>query len=133
MLLNIRRESRLLQDIKDVRDEIKMINGVLADQVECLNSPSLSHFFEPPKHTSAKSQLVFDPKPHPFHDATKFLVEAKADFEVMETHAKKIEEGVSISYGKLVRTNASLAEPSHATKTNARKPMGGTLVQRRSR
>jgi hypothetical protein len=133
-LLNIRLESKLLREIKDVRDEIKMINAVLDDQVECLNSSALSHFFEPPRqHTNAKSQLVPDAKSHPFYDAIKFLMEAKADFEVMETDAKKIEEGVSIRYSKLVRTNTSLAGPSHATETNARKPMGGTLVQRSSR
>lgn len=82
-----------------------MIQVVLGSQLECLRpTTALLEFFDlPDPDLYGRSRGELDPirkemiaaGESVFPDAIKLLEEAKADFEVMETHARDVEEGVS--------------------------------------
>ncbi len=77
-------------------DEIKMIKAVLFDQIETLSSTSLLRFFQG-KEKCEEAHLVEQVAigKSAFPDPIKLLHATKADFDVMETHSKEIEDAVS--------------------------------------
>ncbi|KAI9644764.1 hypothetical protein NHQ30_006791 [Ciborinia camelliae] len=108
-LLDIQNESGLLKDIKDIRDEIKMIRAVLADQLKVLknlNCPerSVDSFANLPFRTPSQAATVLFEKHgldgNPAQSSVALLgrvysslEETNEEFEIMESHAKEVEAG----------------------------------------
>lgn len=93
-----------------------MIKAVLCDQIETLSSTSLLRFFQGMEN-AGESYLVEQVAigESAFPDAVKLLKGVKADFEVMETHAKDVEDDVSFLANTSLHSDLDLAEPSHGT------------------
>lgn len=83
----------MLKDIKDVLDEIKMVKAILVDQLSVLDSSCLPEFFPDPHYSDTDRS----PNPRAFKDAKMLLEGINSSFDVMETHAKDVERGVSTS------------------------------------
>ena len=81
VLLNIRGESNLLKEIKDILDEIKMIKAILNDQLVVLTLPCL-------KEIGLMER---------FAEARTLLASIRHSFDVMETHGKDVERGVCLA------------------------------------
>lgn len=87
-LLDIRQESRILKEIKDIVDEIKMIKSVLGHQVEVVRMV---------QELTSKKPIVGEPCNVQENDGEDFtgvltlLGNTKRRIEVMESHAKEVE------------------------------------------
>jgi hypothetical protein len=85
VLLDIREETKLLGEVKDILDEIKMIRSVLADQRKVLDSKGFEELLgEDNDHDN--------PHPHWPRDVLDGICD---NIEIMETHAKSAEDGVT--------------------------------------
>jgi len=103
-LLDIRSESNLLKEVKDILDEIKMILSVLCDQIEILESDGLKEFFKKPAEVSASpsqtppAQITVPTTiSHPFPKVRDLINGTKKNFTAMEAHAKDVEKGVILT------------------------------------
>jgi hypothetical protein len=83
VLLDIREETKLLGEVKDILDEIKMIRSVLADQRKVLDSKSMEELLGSNDNDN----------PHP-NWPQDVLNGVRNNIEIMETHAKSAEDGV---------------------------------------
>lgn len=95
-LLDILKESKLLKEIKDILDEIKMIKSVLKDQHNVVRA--LQNIVEGRSSFVSVSSLA-DFEQHKFGDVLSLLSETECSFDVMESHAKEVEKGVSARLG----------------------------------
>ena len=93
-LLDIRSESKLLREIKDVLDEIKMIKAILTDQLGVLESSELPKFFSEFYGNSSTNKRG----PRPFSEVKKLLEGISYDFDGMKNHAKDVERGVGFEF-----------------------------------
>jgi hypothetical protein len=83
-LLDIRAETKLLGEIKDILDEIKIIHAVLADQKKVLESKTLNPLLE--GSTSEESNA---------RRPMEILETIERNIKSLETHAISTEHGVS--------------------------------------
>lgn len=103
-LLDIRSESNLLKEVKDILDEIKMILSVLNDQIEILESDGLKEFFNEPAEASASPlqppgahSTLPATSSYPFPKVWDQISGTKKNFTAMEAHAKDVGKGVSFT------------------------------------
>ncbi|OJD31678.1 ankyrin repeat protein [Diplodia corticola] len=90
-LLDILKESKLLKEIKDILDEIKMIKSVLKDQYKVVKS--LQELVQPhhPSRGKGASHLHTENK---FSNVLTLIRDTDESFDVMEAHAKQVENGL---------------------------------------
>jgi hypothetical protein len=86
VLLDIRAESKLLKEVKDILDELKMIDAVLSDQQKVLdwNASATRRFY-------ASGFQTMDS----WNQMTKVVFEIQESLNTMREHARSIEVGVS--------------------------------------
>jgi hypothetical protein len=87
-LLDIRKESNLLEEIQDILDEIKMVQAVIEDQIKVLKSPEIAQFLCDDAYTES------DWERGGFKEPLKILRGIKANFEAMQSLTKAVEDGV---------------------------------------
>jgi hypothetical protein len=86
-LLDIREESTLLKDVKDILDEVKMINAVLLDQRKVFLDDMLSD-----------NMREFRDEFENFEKLTELIGQTYYNLENMKEHAQAVEVGVSITF-----------------------------------
>jgi hypothetical protein len=85
-LLDIRAESKLLKEVKDILDELKMIDAVLSDQQKVLDLyASTTREFIGVEFQDLNS----------WEQMTKVVLEIQESLNNMREHARSIEVGVS--------------------------------------
>jgi hypothetical protein len=87
-LLDIRKESNLLERVKDLLDEIKMIQSIIKDQLEVLGVS------EKKRSSEIKDFFGADWKEGGFNEPLKVLRGINDNFRGMESLALALEKGV---------------------------------------
>jgi hypothetical protein len=85
-LLDIRAESKLLKEVKDILDELKMIDAVLSDQQKVLDWNNLTTWRFCGNSLRNKDSWI---------QMTKVVFEIQENLNNMREHARSIEVGVS--------------------------------------
>jgi hypothetical protein len=94
-LLDIRAESKLLKEVKDILDELKMINAVLSDQQKVLDWNSLARR----RFCDSGFQNM-----NSWNQMTKFVFEIQESLNNMREHARSIEVGRRMPAGECKRS-----------------------------
>lgn len=120
-LLDILKESKLLKEIKDILDEIKMIKAVINDQTKVVKTlQKIVADRRSITRGSIGSSYVFEVDK--FSEVVNLLGETKESFDLMESHAKEVEKGVSdpltssMIYGFLTLCSSSIFSISNRNK-----------------